>query len=147
MMLKKILKTIASLIPGNRLRVGLLRMAGFKIGEEVYIGEGLIIAEVLEDKSEKLIIEDRVSIAPRVTLLTSSDPNNSHLSKHYPPVRGKIVIKHDAWIGTGAIIFPNVTIGEFSVVGANSVVKSNVEPYTVVAGSPAVPVKKLRREE
>jgi acetyltransferase-like isoleucine patch superfamily enzyme len=131
-------------MPGYELRIQLLRLSGFKIGRDVYIGEELIVAEILEEDYEKLVIEDRVAIAPRVTILTSSDANYSHLAKYYPPIQGKVVIKHDAWVGTGAVIFPNVTVGEFAVVGANSVVKKDVEPYTVVAGAPAKVVKKLR---
>ena len=47
-----------------------------------------------------------------------------------------IRIKHCAWIGAGAIILPEVTIGEYSIVGAGSVVTKDVEPYTIVAGNP-----------
>jgi maltose O-acetyltransferase len=41
------------------------------------------------------------------------------------------------WIGTGAIILPGVTIGDGAVVGAGSVVTSDVKSGTVVAGNPA----------
>ncbi|MCW7079146.1 MAG: hypothetical protein OCU16_06440 [Candidatus Methanospirare jalkutatii] len=57
---------------------------------------------------------------------------------------GKVRIKHDAWIGTGAIILPNVTIGEFSIIGAGAVVTKDVPPYTVVAGIPARIIKKIK---
>ncbi|MBZ4646302.1 MAG: galactoside-O-acetyltransferase, partial [Clostridia bacterium] len=43
----------------------------------------------------------------------------------------------DAWIGAGAIIMPDVHIGEGSVVGAGSVVTKDVGPFTIVAGVPA----------
>lgn len=136
--LKKLLKTMAKFAPGNSLRVGLLRACGFKIGTDVYIGEELIVTEILEDDSEKLVIGNRVSIAPRVTLVTSSDPNNSELAPStFHPIRGKIVIGDDAWIGTGVIILPNITVGERAVVGAGSVVTRDVRPESVVAGVPA----------
>jgi len=54
-----------------------------------------------------------------------------------------VVIKRGAWIGAGAIILPNVTIGERAVVGAGAVVTRDVPPYTVVAGVPAREIKKL----
>jgi acetyltransferase-like isoleucine patch superfamily enzyme len=57
--------------------------------------------------------------------------------------KGKIVIEKDAWIGTGAVILPNITIGEFAIVGANSVVTKDVPPYTVVGGVPAKKLKTL----
>lgn len=141
---KRILKTLVRFIPGNSLRIKLLRSCGYTIGNEVYIGEDLIITEILEVFSEKLIIDDRVAIAPRVTLITSSDPNYSRLWDYVEIERGKIIIKHDAWIGAGAIIMQNVTIGEYSIVGAGAVVTKDVPPYSVVVGIPAKVVKKIQ---
>jgi acetyltransferase-like isoleucine patch superfamily enzyme len=46
-------------------------------------------------------------------------------------------IGHDVWIGRGALIKSGVTVGTGAVVGAGSIVTRDVEPYTVVAGSPA----------
>ncbi len=48
-----------------------------------------------------------------------------------------IDIGRDVWLGAGAIVLRGVTIGEGSVVAAGSVVNADVEPYTVVAGTPA----------
>lgn len=49
----------------------------------------------------------------------------------------KIVIHDYAWIATGAIILPGVTIGKGAVVGAGAVVARDVEAFTVVTGNPA----------
>src|SRR5271157_285946 len=46
-------------------------------------------------------------------------------------------------IGARAIVLPGVTIGEHSIVGAGSVVTKDVDPYTIVAGNPARPIRKL----
>lgn len=43
----------------------------------------------------------------------------------------------DVWIGSGACVLRGVTIGTGAVVGANSTVTKDVDPYSVVAGSPA----------
>lgn len=51
--------------------------------------------------------------------------------------RGDIVVSDDAWIGFGAILLQNVTIGEGAVVGAGAVVTRDVPPRTIVAGVPA----------
>ncbi len=138
---KKALKLLAKNIPGNSLRIGLLRACGYRIGEAVYVGEDLIVTEILDDDSEKLVIGNRVAIGPRVTLVTSSDPNNSRLGD--PPferIRGRIVIEDDAWIGAGAIILPNVVIGQRAIVGAGAVVTHNVAPGSTVVGVPARPL-------
>ncbi len=52
-----------------------------------------------------------------------------------------VCIGHDVWIGHGAIILPNTTIGTGAVIGAGAVVTHDVEPYTVVGGVPAKPIK------
>lgn len=134
---KRLLKWVARWLPGFRLRISLLRACGFRIGRDVYVGEELLVIEELSDGSEKLVIGDRVAIAPRVTLVTASDANFSELMERIAPIRGRIVINDDAWIGTGAIILPNVTIGRAAIVGAGAVVTRDVPDGAVVAGVPA----------
>ncbi len=67
---------------------------------------------------------------------------------HLPPkpedVR-PIKIGDNVWIGTRAVIHPGVEIGEGSIVSATSVVRSDVLPYTIVAGNPAKKVGDLAR--
>ncbi len=46
-------------------------------------------------------------------------------------------IGHDTWIGAGAMIKPEVTLGHGAVVAAGAVVTKDVAPYTIVAGTPA----------
>lgn len=139
---KKILKILAKNAPWYKLRVVMFRMCGYSIGKDVYIGEDLIVSDEL-DESGNVIIEDGVSIAPRVTLITTSGPNLSIIRPYVKTIKGKIRIKRGAWIGAGVIILPNVTIGEGTVVGAGAVVIKDVPPYTVVVGVPAKIIKKL----
>lgn len=56
------------------------------------------------------------------------------------------MIENDAWIGCCSIILKGVHIGKGAIVAAGAVVTKNVKPWTVVAGNPAVEVKKLRKE-
>jgi len=70
-------------------------------------------------------------------------PNTFQETQYTGDKEGKILIQDDAWIGAGAIILPNVTIGRGVVVGAGAVVTKDVPPYTVVAGVPAKEIKKL----
>ena len=46
-------------------------------------------------------------------------------------------IGHDTWIGAGAMVKPEVTLGDGAVVAAGAVVTRDVAPYTIVAGTPA----------
>ncbi|MSR07495.1 MAG: acyltransferase [Gemmatimonadetes bacterium] len=139
---KKILKRWArnAFFPG--MRVQFLRWCGFRIGREVYIADEFLVVEELVDR-DNLTIGDRVSIAPRVTIVTSSHPNNSHIRAFAPVRQGPIVIESDAWIGAGAVILPGVRIGRGAIVGANAVVTSDVPPLHVVAGQPAKTVQVL----
>ena len=54
-----------------------------------------------------------------------------------------VEIGRNVWIGIGCIIMRGVTIGDNSVVAAGSVVTKSVPENTLVAGNPAVPIKKL----
>ena len=53
-----------------------------------------------------------------------------------------VVIGNDVWIGTEVWIKPGVHIGNGAVVGLGSIVTRDVEPYTIVAGNPAKPIRK-----
>lgn len=68
-------------------------------------------------------------------------------SKDWSAVKSKpIIIEDNAWIGFDSVILAGVTIGEGAIVGARSVVRQNVEAWTVVAGNPATVIKRLRNE-
>ena len=54
----------------------------------------------------------------------------------------RLTIGHDTWIGHGAIIRPEVSIGHGSVVAAGAVVTKDVPPYTIVTGVPASPMRR-----
>ena len=54
-----------------------------------------------------------------------------------------VEIKDDVWIGVDSYIGKGVTIGECSIIGANSVVRRSVPPYSVVVGNPARVVGRL----
>lgn len=53
----------------------------------------------------------------------------------------RAVIGHDSWIGHGAMIKPEVTIGHGVVVAAGAIVTKDVPPYKIVAGTPARPLR------
>ena len=63
------------------------------------------------------------------------------------PFKGDTVVENDVWIGQNAVILPGVHIGNGAIIGANSVVGSDVAPYTIVAGNPAKPIRKRFDEE
>ena len=61
--------------------------------------------------------------------------------------RGDIVIGTDVWIGYEAVILSGVHIGDGAIIGARAVVTRDVEPYTIMGGVPARPIRKRYDEE
>jgi len=55
-----------------------------------------------------------------------------------------IVVERNVWIGADSVIFPGVSVGEGSIIATCSVVTTNVEPFTMVAGNPARRIYKLK---
>lgn len=145
LLIRKVMKKIGTIAPTNFLRVLAFRLAGYRIGKDVWIGQGLI---VIDDslQSERLYIGDRVAIAPRVTIILQSFPNNSYIGQIIPVNKGDVIIKQDAWIGTGAIIMPNIVIGQASVVGAGSIVTKSIDEEIIVVGNPAKYLRALGSE-
>lgn len=139
---KRLMKFLAKHCLGYPLRRQFFRMAGYKIGRQVYIGEDLIIIDELDDRG-RVKIGDRVAIAERVTLVIASNANFSRIRPYLKDQHGYIEIGDDAWLGTGCIIFPDIRIGQGAVIGAGSVVTKNVPDFTIVAGVPAKPIKKI----
>jgi virginiamycin A acetyltransferase len=58
------------------------------------------------------------------------------------PSRGDTVVGHDVWLGYQALVLPGVRIGDGAIVGAASVVASDVPPFAIVAGNPARAVRR-----
>ncbi|MDX1992840.1 MAG: acetyltransferase [bacterium] len=54
----------------------------------------------------------------------------------------RCVIGHDIWLGHGVTVMPGVEIGIGAVVGSGAVVTKNVQPYEIVVGIPARPIRK-----
>lgn len=94
------------------------------------------------------------SIAEGVSFITCNEHPLNHFSSFPFRVRmlgesmpeaidkGGIVVEDDVWIGFGATILDGVKIGRGGVVAAGALVAKDVEPYTIVGGVPAKPIKK-----
>ncbi|PWJ85822.1 chloramphenicol O-acetyltransferase type B [Pseudaminobacter salicylatoxidans] len=64
----------------------------------------------------------------------------------YQPA-GDTVVGNDVWIGAEAMIMPGIRIGHGAMIGSRALVTRDVEPYTVVGGNPARPIRKRFPEE
>ena len=141
----KIIRWLAAHHPDNRTRRTLFRASGVEIGEGSVLNQNLVIS----DDYEPLVkIGKRVAIAPNVTIIAASDPNNSKLGDcDYVRTRliekEPVVIEDDAWVGANAILLPGVRVGRSSIVGAGAVVTRDVPAASIAVGVPAKVVRQL----
>lgn len=107
------------------------------IGSNCYIGDCVYF-----DLANKIIIEDNAVISGKVSFITHADCNRSEfLTEKFPRKSASILIENNVWIGFGTTILSGVKVGEKTVVGAHSLVKSNVDPFSIITGIPARKIK------
>lgn len=115
-----------------------------EIGSNCSIGESAHITSI-----NKIIIGDNVLIGKRVLISDNShgDTSKGTLLSSLPPSeriltsKGPTIICNNVWIGENCCILSGVTIGEGTVVAANSVVTKDVPAHCVAAGIPAKIIK------
>ncbi len=115
-----------------------------RIGDRVTSTAGLTIGAV-----EQVEIGEDVMFASNVTVL-----DNLHGYRHphepykYQPIEriAPVMVGRGCWIGQNVVILPSVTIGEMSIIGANSVVTHDVPPRSIAVGAPARVIKRWDEE-
>ena len=116
----------------------------FSIGDNVRIGNDLFVG-----CQKQVTINNNVLISSRVFI---ADTTHAYQDVATPVVQQDlteglpVVIHEDAFVGVNACILPGVSIGKHAVVAAGAIVTRSVAPYTVVAGNPAVPIKRCSFE-
>ena len=160
-----LVKLILNFIPkyaGSRLRVRLLRLAGFKIDKSTFLSgtptiagseafyDNLLIGEDCYininchfDVSAPITIGDGVSIGHSVLILTNSHEMGTAVRRAGDLIAKPVHIGSGTWLGARCTILPGMTIGEGSVVAAGAMVTKDVPPHTIVAGVPAKIIKQL----
>lgn len=111
-----------------------------KIGHRVTATGGLQIAA-----HKEIVIEDDVLFATNINITDGLHGyENANEPYKYQPIFqiAPIVIKRGCWIGQNVVISPGVTIGEFSIVGANSVVTNSIPDRCIAVGAPARVIKR-----
>ena len=136
----RFLQMLALYAPGgDTTRVFLHRWRGVAIGKETWIGFDTLIEP---SYPHRVVIGNRVAIGIRVLILAhfAHHGRNRETSEGTLDERVSVRIEDDVFIGPGAIVMPNVTIGAGAVVTAGSVVTRSVAPLTMVQGNPAKPI-------
>ena len=105
------------------------------IGDDVHCTESLRVL-----CAGNMAIGNHVLIAPNVFICDNNhglDPTKEDGYRRQNLTVEDVKICDGVWIGQGAYIMPGVTIGEHSIIGANSVVTHDIPAYSIAAGSPA----------
>lgn len=93
----------------------------------------------------QITIGDDVLLGPEVMLTAATYSYNlGSPVTDQPMSEGDIVIGNDVWIATRAIILPGATIGDGAIIAAGAVVKGDIPPMAIAAGSPARIVSQRR---
>ena len=91
----------------------------------------------------KIYIGDYTQIAPNVGIISANHDLQDNREHVYKEVR----IGKYCWLGMGCLIMPGVTIGDYTIVAAGSVVTKSIEEgFCVIGGNPAKLIKKLDKE-
>jgi UDP-2-acetamido-3-amino-2,3-dideoxy-glucuronate N-acetyltransferase len=144
---------------GKGVRIyGFTNLYGCEVGDDTKIGtfvevqKGARIGSRCKISSHTFIcegvtIEDEVFVGHNVTFTNDRYPRatnpDGELQRETDWVCVPTLVKTGASIGSGATLLCGITVGEFAVVGAGSVVTKDVPARSVVAGNPARLLKKL----
>jgi maltose O-acetyltransferase len=113
---------------------------GLAIGDDCFVGD-----ECLFDLADEIRLEDHVTLAERVVVLTHTNVGyrDHPLQPHFPALAAPVTIRRGSFVGASVTILPGRTIGPEAFVAAGSVVTEDVAPRTVVAGVPARALRTL----
>ena len=129
---KLLLLSLIAVLPSFLKRLCYRTLFGYRIGKRVRIGFTIIDAGACE-------IGDDTQLGPS-SLITTTDHNyGDGLKTNFKRVQ----IGKSVWIGANVTILPGTAIGDFSVIGAGSVVTKNIPAHVVAVGVPAKVIKHL----
>ena len=134
-----------------------VKSSNVEVGDFTYFSDVFFerhITHKYEYYPDKLIIGKFCQIASGVNFVMSGANHQMNAVTTFPfyimegwdqpvpplsemPLKGNTVVGNDVWIGQKVTIMPGVKIGDGAIIGMNSVVASDVPPYTIVAGNPA----------
>jgi virginiamycin A acetyltransferase len=105
------------------------------IGADSYINSGCVLYS-----GHGITIGDGVLVAANCVFAPTNhefrDPDRPIREQGFSASKGGIVVEDDVWIGAGCVILDGARIGKGSVIGALSLVRGEIPPYSIAAGNP-----------
>lgn len=108
------------------------------IADYVSVGRSVKIGDMvkIEDRAtifEGVTIEDSVFVGPHVTFTNDLYPRSLNKDWKITPT----LVKHGSSIGAGTVIVCGVTIGEYAMIGAGTIVTNSIPSHALAYGNPA----------
>jgi acetyltransferase-like isoleucine patch superfamily enzyme len=134
---------------GGALEIGdnteIRRLGTYQITGRARIGSGVVLSNGITFHCAESIEVDDLTIIGEYTTITDSSHVRTQVGEpiHHASESRPVRIGKNIWIGAHAVITPGVEIGDQAFVGAAAVVTKNVDPWWLVGGVPAVPIRKL----
>jgi len=101
--------------------------------------------------SNKVVIGKNCTITANCAIVDTTHPYEDitleKIGNKLNHVPQEIIIGDNCFLGIGAILLPNVKLEEYCIVGANSVVTKSFPAYSVIAGNPAIMIKRYDLEK
>ncbi len=107
------------------------------VGADSSVGDGVILYCL-----GRVVLGDRVSVSQGAHLCAGT---HDYTRPDLPLIRPSITIEDDVWIAADAFVGPGVRVGCGAILGARGCAMRTLEPWTIYAGNPAVPVKERPR--
>ncbi|MCX6266787.1 MAG: DapH/DapD/GlmU-related protein [Bacteroidetes bacterium] len=80
--------------------------------------------------------------------MADSGPNASPaMQKIFPLIIGSVNVGNHCWLGASVIIMPNVSLGDYCIVAANSFVNKSFPSFSIIGGNPAKLIRIFTKEE
>jgi acetyltransferase-like isoleucine patch superfamily enzyme len=141
--------------------VQLVGTDSLRIGRGSAIGDGAWLNVCIRDGQPRMVIGECVLVGRRAVLSSGtyleiashtifgpnvyvSSAEHEYRGNHLKPIlmcgivdHGRLVVEENCWLGMNAVVSGAITVGRGSVVGANSVLRESVPPFSVAVGSPA----------
>jgi len=114
-----------------------------RVGAKTWIGPYV----VLDGSGGGISVGATCSVAAGVHIYTHDTVLWALSGGKLPARVGKVAIGNRVYLGSQSVIARGVTIGDMAVVAANSFVRDDVAPRTIVAGVPAAPIGQIEGED
>ena len=115
-----------------------------KYGTNIHLGKGVFInfnCSIYDDG--KVFIDDKALFAPGVCIYTATFPDDPEQRRELKEFTKPVRIGKYVWLGGNSVICPGVSIGDNSIIGAGSVVTTDIPANVIAVGNPARVIKQL----